>query len=309
KKTFVPFEPNIAGTQCGCGCTGAAAPLVNAFPDVPSNYWAACPIDKLAMNNVVVGYPDRLFRPGRDVSRAEFATMMEGLRDILTDPEQREEMMAVVDEMFELVKLPIQKSKTVVGKNEVTPMVALNVKLILSKDKPVTRSFLVPLFLSFAALHAILQIGFGWYDSHLHRFSLKKKSVTIGMKMGYMGIEDDDVLDEEETMLSDFIPEERTFRYLYDFGDCWEHVIKVGKVHNVEGGPYVECTGGKGSTPPEDCGGRYGYDNLCEILGDPTCEEYEEMLEWAGDDFDAGFDKDFINKELGELKFVPHPNQ
>ncbi|HNW26191.1 MAG TPA: S-layer homology domain-containing protein [Candidatus Gastranaerophilaceae bacterium] len=76
KKSFVPFEPNIAGTQCSCGCTGAAAPLVDAFPDVPSNYWAACPIDKLAMNNVVVGYPDRLFRPCKDVSRAEFATMI-----------------------------------------------------------------------------------------------------------------------------------------------------------------------------------------------------------------------------------------
>lgn len=76
KKSFVPFEANIAGTQCGCGCTGAAAPLVNAFPDVPSNYWAACPIDKLAMNDVVVGYPDRMFKPGRDISRAEFATMM-----------------------------------------------------------------------------------------------------------------------------------------------------------------------------------------------------------------------------------------
>lgn len=76
KKSFVPFEAKVAGTQCGCGCTGAAAPLVNAFPDVPENYWAACPIDKLAMNDVVVGYPDRMFKPDRNISRAEFATMM-----------------------------------------------------------------------------------------------------------------------------------------------------------------------------------------------------------------------------------------
>lgn len=76
KKSFVPFEAKVAGTECGCGCSGAAAPLVNAFPDVPEGYWAACPIDKLAMNDVVVGYPDRTFKPGRYVSRAEFATMM-----------------------------------------------------------------------------------------------------------------------------------------------------------------------------------------------------------------------------------------
>lgn len=68
KKSFIPFTP--------AKMTGAAAPLMNAFPDVPDNYWAACPIDRLAINNVVVGYPDRYFRPGIDVSRAEFATML-----------------------------------------------------------------------------------------------------------------------------------------------------------------------------------------------------------------------------------------
>lgn len=77
KQSFIPFTPSESvATTPSCGCAGAAAPLVNAFPDVPDSYWAACPIDKLAMNDVVVGYPDRLFRPGRDISRAEFATMM-----------------------------------------------------------------------------------------------------------------------------------------------------------------------------------------------------------------------------------------
>ena len=76
RQSFVPFQTTASLAPTECGCTGAAAPLVNAFPDVPDSYWAACPIDKLAMNDVVVGYPDRLFRPGRYVSRAEFATMM-----------------------------------------------------------------------------------------------------------------------------------------------------------------------------------------------------------------------------------------
>ena len=76
KQSFIPFQPSNTMAATPCGCCGAAAPLVNAFPDVPDNYWAACPIDKLAMNDVVVGYPDRTFKPGRYVSRAEFATMM-----------------------------------------------------------------------------------------------------------------------------------------------------------------------------------------------------------------------------------------
>ena len=55
RKSFVPYEiPNqIMQT------TGAAANLGGCqFPDVPNGFWAACDIDKLAINDVVVGYPD-----------------------------------------------------------------------------------------------------------------------------------------------------------------------------------------------------------------------------------------------------------
>lgn len=69
KKSFTPFQPST-------GLTGAAAPLVNVFPDVPSGYWAGCDIDRLAATNVVAGYPDRTFKPSLPVSRAEFASMM-----------------------------------------------------------------------------------------------------------------------------------------------------------------------------------------------------------------------------------------
>ena len=73
RKSFVPYE--IKGESC----TGAASPLASSgcmFPDVPNNYWASCDIDKLAINDVVVGYPDGMFKPNRNISRAEFATML-----------------------------------------------------------------------------------------------------------------------------------------------------------------------------------------------------------------------------------------
>ena len=70
KKTLVPFDLSPFNEM-----TGAAANL-QMFPDVPNGYWASCEIDKLATNDVVVGYPDRLFKPSRNISRAEFATML-----------------------------------------------------------------------------------------------------------------------------------------------------------------------------------------------------------------------------------------
>lgn len=72
KKSYVPFEMKAPYA----GLTGAAADLIKMFPDVSENYWASCNINKLARNDVVVGYPDNTFKPSRKVSRAEFATML-----------------------------------------------------------------------------------------------------------------------------------------------------------------------------------------------------------------------------------------
>lgn len=73
KKTLIPYEI----PQQIQNITGGAASLGGCqFPDVPNGYWAACDIDKLAMNDVVVGYPDGYFKPNQKISRAEFATML-----------------------------------------------------------------------------------------------------------------------------------------------------------------------------------------------------------------------------------------
>ena len=83
KKSFVPYDVNEAISKAYPNLdkmnsiTGAAATMGGCtFPDVPSGHWAACDIDKLAINNVVVGYPDGMFKPNRNISRAEFATML-----------------------------------------------------------------------------------------------------------------------------------------------------------------------------------------------------------------------------------------
>ena len=74
KKSLVPFDLKPFADLT----TGAAANVGGgcSFPDVPQGHWAACDIDKLAMNDVVVGYPDGFYKPNRSISRAEFATML-----------------------------------------------------------------------------------------------------------------------------------------------------------------------------------------------------------------------------------------
>ena len=57
------------------------------------------------------------------------------------------------------------------------------------------------------------------------------------------------------------------FRYVFDFGDNWEHVIQIEKV--LEADPkvkYPRCVKGSRAGPPEDCGGPWGYAELIEAL-------------------------------------------
>src|SRR5574344_2310826 len=69
KKSLVPFEVDKI--------TGAAVPMAfnSPYEDLSQKFWAACDIDKLTSQSIVVGYPDNTFRPNRPITRAEFATM------------------------------------------------------------------------------------------------------------------------------------------------------------------------------------------------------------------------------------------
>jgi hypothetical protein len=93
------------------------------------------------------------------------------------------------------------------------------------------------------------------------------------------------------------------FMYEYDFGDSWEHEILFEKEMPAEpGSHYPVCLEGERACPPEDCGGVWGYADLLKVIKNPEHEEYEEMMEWVGEDFDPeAFDLDEINSALKVL--------
>jgi len=96
-----------------------------------------------------------------------------------------------------------------------------------------------------------IQIGFGWTDFHLHRFRVQKKSYTTP-RIG--SVEGHDAL-QVKLMALQFRINER-FLYEDDFGDLWQHEIRIEKHCVIENGrTYLVCVGGKWGGPPEDCGG------------------------------------------------------
>ena len=150
---------------------------------------------------------------------------------------------------------------------------------------PIWRRIQVRRDITLAALHQVLQITMGWYDSHLHQFRAGKT---------YYGAPDIDefselnLKDDSKAQLGRVLtkPKQKLI-YEYDFGDGWEHEILLEKVSTPDPAvQYPRCLGGARACPPEDCGGVGGYANFVAAIRDPDHEEHDEYLDWIGGEFD-----------------------
>jgi hypothetical protein len=138
------------------------------------------------------------------------------------------------------------------------------------------RRVLVPETVTLPKLHLILQATMGWGHGHMHEY-------TIGRRR--YGTNDEDwpddepAIDERRVRLKTLIEDRvRRFTYLYDFGDNWEHDIRIEDlVLPKSGAPLLLCTAGENACPPEDVGGPPGYADFLAALADPGHEERDDM--------------------------------
>jgi hypothetical protein len=148
-------------------------------------------------------------------------------------------------------------------------------------------------------LHEIVQTVMGWDGYHLWAFEIG------GEQYGEDPEGEMEMTIARKVKLSQIVQAGlKKFRYTYDFGDNWDHVIQVEKV--LEADPkvkYPRCVKGSRACPPEDCGGAWGYGDFLEAVQNPKHKSHEEMLEWVGGEFDPeAFDIEAVNKELASVR-------
>ena len=184
-------------------------------------------------------------------------------------------------------------------------------KITLKGTKPpIWRRILVPETYTFWDLHVAIQDAMGWDDYHLHEFTLLSPKTGRKVKIGIPSDEDADfgweVLAEWNQKIAHYFSSENSKAdYVYDFGDGWEHSIKLEKILPRETGvAYPRCIDGRGACPPEDCGGIGGYAEFLEAIGDPANELHEDMLDWVGGSFDPDdFDPNDVEFEDPDSRF------
>ncbi len=165
---------------------------------------------------------------------------------------------------------------------------------------PIWRRLQVESSITLSQLHLIIQAAMGWYNCHLHSFTIG--GIEYGKPEPNYGLE---LRDENKAKLGSLIKQEKAkFFYTYDFGDSWEHLILVEKILPKEPSiTYPICIKAKRACPPEDCGGPWGYMEFLEAIQNPNHPEHESFLEWLGESFDSEFyDLNEINQRLTEFE-------
>jgi hypothetical protein len=174
-------------------------------------------------------------------------------------------------------------------------------KITLDDVEPaVVRRIDVPFDIRLDRLHLVLQAAIGWTNSHLYGIRAR----DIGWSTPYPDQDlAGDFLDARKAKLSDVLEDTgtKTFKYLYDFGDGWEHTIKVERLIDPEPGiGYPRLVEAKGRCPPEDIGGPWGYAEFLEAIADPKHQRHQELTEWGPENFDP----DLVDVESIAVEFA-----
>lgn len=167
------------------------------------------------------------------------------------------------------------------------------------------RRVLVPSTYSFRHLHNVIQTVFDWQNCHLHAFETKRegaKGKRIVMDNDpetteWSDFDSCDVVQERFSALEDVFPVYGEVAYEYDFGDSWEHTVKLEGI--IKSGLfkaiYLE---GMGERPPEDVGGSWGYQEYLRIMNDKEDPEHESMKAWAETQKERKLSPEKINARL-----------
>ena len=172
-----------------------------------------------------------------------------------------------------------------------------------SVKPPVWRRIEVESDVALDELSHIIELAMGWLGYHLHAF--EADGVTYEQAGHFEGF-DRGAREESDYRLSDLLTEVGTaMRWDYDFGDGWEHDIKVEAISPADCNvTYPRCVAGRRACPPEDCGGPWGYQDILDAIGDKGHPRHRELTDWLPPGWDPTH---FDPNETSKYMLEPQP--
>lgn len=109
-------------------------------------------------------------------------------------------------------------------------MKAYQLKIIIKETKPsIWRRVIVPAELSFSQLIVVINKAMDWYGYHLSGFTFRKLHIELEEEPeeNFSSFAQNEILDASEYLIDEFLEEVKSFTYVYDFGDYWDHLIQI----------------------------------------------------------------------------------
>ncbi|MDS0525917.1 plasmid pRiA4b ORF-3 family protein [Clostridium sp. SHJSY1] len=148
------------------------------------------------------------------------------------------------------------------------------------------REIMIPMNINFKEFHKILQKAFEWQEYHLYDFNIFNEKCEYVLNV--ISEHEDEVIFngvkievDSKVLVRDYMKKGFKIVYNYDYGDGWEHEIKIKKIVTDYDKNYPVCLKGSGDAPPEDVGGAPGYEDFLEIIENSNHPEYGEMKRWG----------------------------
>ena len=157
-------------------------------------------------------------------------------------------------------------------------------------------------------LHYVIQGAMGWQCSHLYAYYHPDSSGTYP-DTSNGGYADMRLMEDDSHYKDDkFIKIKDIFKnigdlmfYEYDFGDSWEHSIRLEAITETAQDTKPACIDGERNCPPEDCGSVSGYFELVESVKNPKSQRARELREWLGETYNP--EKFSLKKANHDIEF------
>lgn len=171
------------------------------------------------------------------------------------------------------------------------------------------RKFEVPSNITLRHLSELCLELMGWENEHLNQF---RKGDDYYAPFYQREYEMDPMFgparnhNQEDYTIADLLKDKgKVICWEYDFGDSWEHDIRLSSVSEyAPDEPHtIVFKGGKRQCPPEDCGGVWGYEELLKLHAKlksrkRLTEDELDRLDWYGMDND--YDPEDFDSEYCE---------
>lgn len=199
------------------------------------------------------------------------------------------------------IKLAKERSPPMAAKkkaNELIEELSLYIRL-MDIEPPIWRSLRMTTEMTLDQLHYAIQGAFSWQNSHLHVFEIKGMDRCSSNEIN---ITEGDDKDSRDITLGSINKENISkFIYEYDFGDSWQHEVKIEEIKALAAPLKApECTDGARQSPPEDCGGAPGFERFLKAMANKKHPEHNEMKEWFNGTFDE--EKFTVKKANEDIK-------